>query len=151
MTQKVAICTTLSGCVFATKACIDNQKKNLSSMCLHNLANFGPLTAEIGSGVWAPQQISTGFASCIRCCSDVAQRTPTKLCTVCGHLLRWYTIYIHFRGLFRPDRILPGTKFTLRPRLAFACIGSITARHSSSGRQPNYTVFQKNSHFVFWS
>jgi len=23
------------------------------------MANFGPLTAEIGSGVWAPQQLST--------------------------------------------------------------------------------------------
>ena len=32
--------------------------------CLHNMVNFGPLTAEIGSLVWAPQQISTGFVSC---------------------------------------------------------------------------------------
>jgi len=24
----------------------------MSSTCLHNMANFGPLTAEIGSGVW---------------------------------------------------------------------------------------------------
>ena len=126
-----------------------SEKRLLSSMCLHNLANFGPLTAEISSGVCSPQQIATGFASCIHCCSDVAQRTPTRLCTVCGHLLRWYTIYIHFRGLFRPDRILPGTKFTLRPSLAFACIGSITAQHSSSGRQPNYTVFQKTQPLCF--
>ena len=44
---------TLSGYIFATKARIDNQKKNLlssntSSTCPHNMANFGPLTAEIG-------------------------------------------------------------------------------------------------------
>jgi len=44
---------TLSGCIFATKACIDNQKKNLlnsntSSRRPHNMANFGALTAEIG-------------------------------------------------------------------------------------------------------
>jgi len=27
------------------------------------MVNFGPLAAEIGSGVWGPQKISTGFAS----------------------------------------------------------------------------------------
>ena len=48
--------TTLSGCIFATKACIDNRKKNLSSntfsACPHNMVNFGPLTAEIYCRVW---------------------------------------------------------------------------------------------------
>jgi len=41
------------GNIFATKAHIDNWKKNLlssntSSTCPHNMANFGQLTAEIG-------------------------------------------------------------------------------------------------------
>ena len=54
--------------IFVTKACDDNPKKNLlnsniSSTCLYNMVNFGPLTAEICWRVWAPQQISTGFAS----------------------------------------------------------------------------------------
>jgi len=50
--------TTLSGYIFSTKAYIDNLEKLLnsnrptSSTCPHNMANFGPLTAEIGSGVW---------------------------------------------------------------------------------------------------
>jgi len=49
--------TTLSGYIFAIKACIDNQKKNLlnsntSSTRPYNMVNFGPLMAEIGSGVW---------------------------------------------------------------------------------------------------
>ena len=49
--------TTLSHYTFATKARVDNQKKNLlksntSSTCPHNMANFGPLTAEIGLPVW---------------------------------------------------------------------------------------------------
>jgi len=44
-------CTTLLGCIFATKACIDNRKENLlnsnvSCTCPHNMANFSPLTAE---------------------------------------------------------------------------------------------------------
>jgi len=49
--------TTLSGYIFATKACIDNRKKNflssnMSSSCPHDIVNFGPLAAEIVSVVW---------------------------------------------------------------------------------------------------
>jgi len=49
--------TTLFRHIFATKAHIDNQKKNLlssniSSRCPHNMMNFGPLAAEIGPVVW---------------------------------------------------------------------------------------------------
>jgi len=61
-----------------------------------------------------------------------------------GHILAWYTIYIHFRGLLLPDGILPGAagaKFTLRPSLALSNIGSVTARHSSSGRQSNFAAW----------
>jgi len=60
--------TTLSGHIFATKECIDNREKNLSSSntsstCPDNMVNFGPLTAEIGSEVWGTSANSTGFAS----------------------------------------------------------------------------------------
>jgi len=41
----------------------------------------------------APQQISTGFASCFRYCADLAQRTSTKLYTMFGRVLGWCTIY----------------------------------------------------------
>jgi len=42
--------TTLSGYIFATKASIDNRKKNLLNRnicptCPHNMVNFGPLAA----------------------------------------------------------------------------------------------------------
>ena len=40
-----------------------SSNSNISSICPDNMANFGPLTAEIGLPVWAPLQISTGFAS----------------------------------------------------------------------------------------
>jgi len=61
---------------------------NISSTCPHNMVNFGPLAAlrsvrQFG----APQLISTAFASWLRYCSDVAQRKPTKLCTMFGHYL----------------------------------------------------------------
>jgi len=108
---------------------------NMSSTCLRNMANFSSLTAEIGSNVWGSQQISTDFASCRRYCSDVAHRRPTKLCTMFGHLLGWYT-----------DRLLPGAKFTLRPSLAFAYVGSVTARHSSCGRQRNFAALSRGRH-----
>jgi len=76
-------------------------------------------------------------------CSDVAHRRPTKLCTMFGRLLGWYLIYT-FRGLLPHDGILPGVKFTSRPSLAFSYIGSVTARHSSSGREPNFAVWYSN-------
>ena len=68
MTQKIAICAlsdNLSGCVFATNACIDNRKKNMlnsniSSRCPHK-ANFGPLTAEICRRVWGTATNFNGF------------------------------------------------------------------------------------------
>jgi len=90
----------------------------------------------------ALQQISTGFASCLRYCSDVAHQRPTKLRTIFGRLLGWYTIYT-FSEALAPDRILAGAKFTVCLSLAFAYIGSVTARHSSSGRQPNFSASYK--------
>jgi len=58
--------TTLLGYIFATKACINNLKKNLlssniSSTCAHNMVNFGPLAAEIVSGVWGTPGNFNGF------------------------------------------------------------------------------------------
>jgi len=58
--------TTLSGYIFATKARIDNQKKNwlssnTSSTWPHNMVNFGPLAAEIGPVVWGTLAKFNGF------------------------------------------------------------------------------------------
>jgi len=58
--------TTLLGYIFATKARIDNRKKNLlssniSSTCPHNVVNFSPLAAEIVSLVWGTPGNFNGF------------------------------------------------------------------------------------------
>ena len=57
--------TTLSGCIFATKAYIDNPEKKLVKqqylLCPHNMVNFGPLTAEIGPVVWGTPPNFNGF------------------------------------------------------------------------------------------
>ena len=57
---------TLSGCIFAAEACIDNQKKNwlnvdTSSICSRNMVNFGLLTAEICWRVWGTPTNFNGF------------------------------------------------------------------------------------------
>jgi len=56
---------TFSGYIFAIKACIDNRKNllnsNISCTCPHNIVKFGPLTAEIRSGVWGTPANFNGF------------------------------------------------------------------------------------------
>ena len=115
---------------------------------LHVSPQYGELRPTNGSGVWGTEQISTGFASCLRYYSDVARQRPTKLCTMFGRLLRWYTIYT-FWGLLSANGFSPATKFTLglRPSLAFSYIASVTARHSSSGRQPNFVAWYKELNY----
>ena len=71
--------------------------------------NFGPLAAEIGSGVWGTPQISTSFACWLRYCTDVTQRSSTKLCTIFGRLPDWYTIY-SFSGALAPKGIFASCK-----------------------------------------
>jgi len=58
--------TILLGYIFATKACIDNRKKNLlnsniSPICPYNMVNFGPLAAEIIALVWGTPANFNGF------------------------------------------------------------------------------------------
>jgi len=54
--------TTLSGCIFAAEAYIDNRKNNYtSSTCPHNTVNFGLLTAEICWRVWGTPANFNGF------------------------------------------------------------------------------------------
>jgi len=51
---------------------------NISSTRPHNMVNFGPLTAEIGSGVWGTPANFYGFRVMPADCSDVAHGRPTK-------------------------------------------------------------------------
>ena len=57
--------TTLSGYIFATKACIDNRKKLVKQQCFStcscNVVNFCPLAAEIVSLVWGTLANFNGF------------------------------------------------------------------------------------------
>ena len=94
--------TSLSGYIFATKARIDNQKKNLlsnniSSTCSYNMVNFGPLPAEIVSLVWGTPQISTGLGSRQHYCTAILRRwTDGATCIRQGghHVGHWPTFLV---------------------------------------------------------
>jgi len=57
------------------------------------------------------------------------------------------TLHVHFRRLLPRYGILPGAKFTLHPpSLALLYFGSVTARHLSSGREPNFAALSTGRH-----
>ena len=70
---------TIAGYIFATKACIDNQKNvlnsNISSTCPHNMVNFGRLSAEMDWRVWGTLTNFNGF----RLASLLHQRRSTEV------------------------------------------------------------------------
>jgi len=56
-------------------------------------------------------------------------------------------LHIHFRGFLPHYGILPRAKFTFHPpSLVLSYFGSITAWHSSSGRQPNFAALNTGRH-----
>jgi len=136
------------------KACIDNRQKGMKQQyLLHRSSQYGELRPTNGwdllAGLAHPPNFH-GFRILVSLyCTDVTQRKSTKLCTMFGRLLGWYTIYRPtLLGLLMPrNGILPGAKFTLRASLGFSYIGNVvTARHSSSGRQANFAAFSRGSH-----
>ena len=116
---------------------------SISCTCLHNMVNFGPLAAEISSGVCGtPPNFNTFrvFASLLqRRCSLEANQTLHDDWPSPG---QGHYIYI-FWGLLPPDGILPGAKFSLHTSLAFSYTGSVTVRYSSSGCEVNFVVWYK--------
>jgi len=130
------------------KACIDVRtnllNSNISSTCPHNLANFGPVTAEIGLVVWGTPENFYGF----RILHSLLQRRRSPEANQTLHDVWPFPALvhcIHFRGLLPHNGILPRAISTLRPSLAFSYIGSVTARarHSISGRQRKFAASYK--------
>ena len=76
---------------------------------------------------------STAFSSWLRYCSDVAQRKPTKLCTMFGYI---DCIYI-FGGCCSVTEFCQVQNSVCVLQVLRSPIGSVTARQSSSGREPN--------------
>jgi len=124
--------------IFATKALIDNWKKllssNITSRCPHNIVKFGPLTAEIGSGVWGTPANFNGFrvlALLLQRCHLITGGQPNLARRLS---VSWAgTLFIHFRELLPPDGILPGAKFTLCPK---SCVLLYWQRYCTALEQP---------------
>jgi len=98
------------------------------------MVNFGPLTAEIRSGVWGTPAYFNGF----RVLASLLQRRRSTEVNQTLHDVWPSPGLVNYTFIFGrscpPNRILPGAKFSLRPSLAFSYIGSVTACHSSNGR-----------------
>jgi len=115
---------------------------NILSTCQHNMANFGPLTADICLPVWDAPANFNGF--CVLPSLLQRRRSPEANQTL--HDVWPFPALVHciyILGPLTPDGIFPGAKFTLRRSLAFSYIGSVTARHSTSGREPNFAALYK--------
>jgi len=143
---------TLSGYVFATEARIDNRKKNLlssniSSTCPPQYGELRPTSGWDRSG-------SLGHPSKFQRVSRLGSVTAaTSLDGSQPNIARclavsWAgTLHIHFQGLLPRYGILPGAEFTLHPpSFALSYFGSVTARHLSSGREPNFAVLSTGRH-----
>jgi len=105
--------TTLSGNIFATKACIEKQKNilnsNISPTCLQNMVNFGPPAAgwdRLAGPVWGTPANFNGFCLLASLLHRRRSTEVNQTLQMFGLLLGWHTItYIHFRGF------LPLTEF----------------------------------------
>jgi len=84
---------------------------NMPSTCPRNMVNFGPLRAEIGPTVWGIPTNFRGFRvvhAWVTAVTSLIGGQPNFarcLAVSCAG-----TLYIHFRGLLPPDRILPGAQ-----------------------------------------
>jgi len=135
--------TTSSGYIFASKARIDNRKKRVKQQyLLHMFSQYGELRPTNGwdllRSLGHPNKSRFGFVT-----------APTSLnrgqpnFAQCLTITWAGTLYVHFWRLLPPNGILSSAKFTLPPSLAFSYIGSITAQHSSIGRQRNFAAWDK--------
>jgi len=148
-------CTTLSGYIFATKACIDNRKKPVKQQyLLHMSSQYGELRRTSG---W-DRFVSLGHPSKFQWVSHFGFVTAAMSLNGSQPNFARYlavswagTLYIHIYGGFFPCKvILPGATFTLRPSLAPSYFGSVTANHilhallpPSSTTSQNYGLRQR--------
>jgi len=119
---------------------------NICCRCPRNMMNFGPLTAEIRWRVGGTPANLNG----LRVLASLLHRRRSTEVNENLHDV-WpspgLVHYMYILGLLPRNGILTGAIFTLRPSLPFSYIGSITARHSSSGRWPNFATWDKEGNY----
>jgi len=144
--------TTLLGCIFTTKACIDNREKNVKQQyLLHMSPQYGELRPTSGWDRFGSLRHPSEFQ---RISLLAFATAATSLSGGQPNFARCFavsytgTLYISFQGLLPADGILRGAKFTLHPTLAFSYIGSVTARHSTSGHEPSFAAWNKEWNYA---
>ena len=113
------------------------------------MVNFGLLAAEIILGVWGTPANFNGF----RVLASLLHRLRSTEVNQTLHDVWLSSALVHYiyisRGscpLMEFSKLFTGAEFTLHPSLAFSCIGSVTARHLSSGREPNFAALSREHH-----
>ena len=146
-TQKIAICApshNFVGLLSSQLKHVSTIGQNLlnskiSPIYLYNMVNFGQLTVEI---CWRVLGTPANFNRFRVMASLLHRRRSPEVNKTLQDI--WPSPgLVHYVYILPPNGILPAAKFTLRPSLAFSCIGSVTARHSSSGRQSNFVAWYK--------
>jgi len=135
----------LSGYIFSTWAHTDNQKKNLlnsnvSPIRPHNMVNIGPIAAEICWRVWGTPANFNGF----RILAALLQRHHSPEANQTSHDVWLLPGLVHNIYIF--GACCPVTEFChVQNSLCVLHVlrsptGSVTARQSSSGREPNFAA-----------
>ena len=112
---------------------------------LHMFSQYGKLrctsgwdrSGSLGHSSWFQWLSRLGFVTAAMSLNGSQPNFARCLAVICASKL-----YIHFRWLLPRNGILPGAKFTFRPpsRALSYWLGSVTVRHSSSGREPNFAA-----------
>ena len=110
-------------------------KSDIFPTCSHNMVNFGLLTADICWRDWGTAANFNGF----RVLASLLQRRRSTEVNQTLHDVWPSPGLVHYVYNFRGSCLVTEIchvqkKFTLCPSHAFSYIGSVTARHSSSGR-----------------
>ena len=139
-----------------------SEKNLLSSNIFSTLSryrvNFGPVTAEICSGVWGTPANFNGF----RVLAPLLQRRRSLEANQTLHDVGPSPGLVHYKYTFGGSCPLTtfcqGWKLHYASKSCFSYIGSVTARHSSSRRQPkfaacyrewNYGTFAKGATYIW--
>ena len=114
------------------------------------MANVGPLMAESGLPVWGTPANFNRF----RVLASLLQRRHWMKANQTLHYfwpLSWLVQYIYIFGGSCPLTEFCYLQKPLRPSFAFSYIGRVTARHSSSGCQPNFVAWYYGTFLsTFW-
>jgi len=128
---------------------------NISSRYPHNMANFGPLLAEIGLPVW---DTPANFNRFLVLASLLQRRRSPEANQTLRDLWSSPELvhYVYILGAFAPPplRNFATCKIHFAPKssvLLYWHFGSVTAWHSSSGPQPNFAVWYKEWNYGTFS